>query len=436
MEKLIPTIKETDMPEHKRICFLFFISVLFFSSFQARSFAIGNDKINLSGYYKSYFTLIQPPSFNGNPAISDNLEGLVINTLRLQSVWTPVNRLSIETAYALNPNAGSDMQSEGLSAFPFPNPFRYRAYDTRGRLYPSPGDTVKTFYLNNNIDRFIITYRLNFADIVFGRQPIAFGSAKVINPTDVLAPFTFNELDKEERIGIDALRIKFPVSTMGELDIGYVFGDEFKFSNSALFIRFKSYVLKTDVTPITIIFRNNLLLGINISRSVGGATVWLEGSEVLANLFKDYNSDENYFRLSAGTDYQLLPSLYGFIEYHFSQAGKIDAGNYDLLITQTAYREGGVYLLGQHYIIPGIFLEISPLWGLSAQTIINANDPSFFLLTKAQYNIAENIYIDAGVYLSMGKKSEINLNPDLEINAKSEFGIYPNTFFTSLRFYF
>ena len=53
-------------------------------------------------------------------------------------------------------------------------------------------------------------------------QAIAWGSAFVINPTDVIAPYVYNALDQEERYGVDALRVRVPTGALSETDLGYV----------------------------------------------------------------------------------------------------------------------------------------------------------------------------------------------------------------------
>jgi len=113
-----------------------------------------------------------------------------------------------------------------------------------------------------------------------GRQAIAWGNARIINPTDIIAPFSFNELDTEERRGVDAVRVRIPLGMMDELDLGVVAGRDFNRDRSAFFIRGKTYLLKTDLSLLMTGFRKHLMIGFDLSRSVGGAGIWLEAAHV------------------------------------------------------------------------------------------------------------------------------------------------------------
>ena len=105
-------------------------------------------------------------------------------------------------------------------------------------------------------------------------RSIAFGMAKVINPTDVLAPYDIATLDTEERLGVDALRVKIPLGLLGEFDAGIVAGRHFKIAESAAFLRTKFYKSGTDIALIAQAFKNNLLIGANFARDIKGAGIW------------------------------------------------------------------------------------------------------------------------------------------------------------------
>ena len=55
---------------------------------------------------------------------------------------------------------------------------------------------------------------------------------------------------------------------------------------------------------------------------------------------------------TVGLDYS-FGRLYGFLDYHYNQAGASDASAYDDLFSTPAYVDGAVFLFGRHYITPG-----------------------------------------------------------------------------------
>ncbi|MBN1153697.1 hypothetical protein JXB12_02110, partial [candidate division KSB1 bacterium] len=282
--------------------------------------------------------------------------------------------------------------------------------------------------------------RMDFADIYIGRQAIAWGSARTINPTDIVAPFTFEELDTEERIGVDALRVRIPMGFMGEIDLGYVAGNDFEMDQSAMFARSKFYIVKTDVSLLLLRFREHLLAGFDLTRAIGGAGFWLESAYVMSEAFADtdFNNSDNYFRATVGMDYNFSGKTYGYLEYHFNGAGESRPEHYLDIYNKPAVAQGSVYLMGRHYLIPGLTYQISPLVTLTGQTLLNIEDRSMFLTPQVEYNIAENIYISGGIMLSIGEKPAYAIRtgflPGLSLN--SEFGSYPDMYFGAFRVYF
>jgi hypothetical protein len=400
------------------------------------------DGISVGGYYKSYYTGLHRPEIRNMPG-SDEQPTLraLSNRLRIQffgriNAWS-----SLALAYDFSPRVQDKALFEEPALDLGFTPATYRAVDLDSRLYPLEGDPVKSFAIFQNLDRAHLTINSQYADVYLGRQAIAWGSARVINPTDVIVPYAFNELDVEDRVGVDGIRVRMPIGLMEELDAGWVFGEDFDLPNSAIFLRSRLYFERTDLSLLAIDFRENLLLGLDLTRSVGGAGFWFEGAYVFIDAF---NSDragnhEDYFRSSMGVDYSLRGGIYLFAEYHYNQAGVSDPERYLGNSQETAYGEGSVYLLGKHYLAPGVNFQITPLTAFTGQALVNLADHSIFLVPQVESNIAENVYLSGGVYLGFGKKPwwdnrDYSYGPFLHL--RSEFGAYPDVYFASFRFYF
>jgi hypothetical protein len=403
--------------------------------------APASERISISGYYKNYSTALDQPEVDNLPeAENQPVIGAVNNRLRLR-VSGRFNRwMSLIFAYDFSPRVQDKSLFEEQALNLGFNPQIYRAVDLDSRLYPEEDESVSSFAIFQNLDRACLTINSRPADIYLGRQAIAWGSARVINPTDVLVPYAFNQLDTEDRIGVDAVRVRVPTGFMGEIDGGYVFGDDFELENSAMFLRGKFYYRRTDISLLAVGFRENLLTGFDLTRSFGGAGFWLEGAYVFASALNSDcgNGDEDYFRGSVGADYSLTNGAYLFAEYHFNQAGASEPEQYLADSTKTAYREGSVYLLGKHYLAPGISYQLTPLITLNGQAMINVTDPSVFLMPQAEYNVAKDVYLSAGAYLGLGKNPHLVVSRDRGpmILLRSEFGAYPDSYFASFRVYF
>ena len=399
---------------------------------------LAQDNLDISGYYKNFSVIFNPHEYYSAPENypEDKVQGMVTNRLRIKAKYRITNDVSIRAAYNFVPRIQDPKFFEQtFIGIPSVVRDRYRAYDVNRKIYPHEGQS-ESVGIYQNLDRAFVSLALPNADIYVGRQSIAWGSARVINPTDIIAPFTYEELDTEERTGVDAVRVRIPLGFMGEFDVGYVAGKEFAFDRSAVFARTKFYVLETDISLILLKFQEHLMAGVDFARSLGDAGAWLEAAYVLNKPFDDlaFENVDNYFRGSAGLDYSFTGETYGFIEYHYSDAGTDKEQDYLGLLNTPAYQDGAVYLLGKSYLAPGLSYQYTPLVTLTGQALYNTADRSMFLSPSLEYNIAQNVYFDLGAFFGIGKRSVIS--EAFQPVFRSEFGTYPDIYYTSFRIYF
>jgi len=401
--------------------------------------AANGAELSLRGSIKGYGFVYQPPSIRhfGQSAAAPSALGLSSSRFRFQISYRRNAWLDMDVAYDIAPRIQSSGLAEKALLFEKLDPFVYRAADLRQRLHPGETDASSRFVLGQNLDRAAIALHADCADMTLGRQAIAWGSARVVNPTDVLAPFTFETLDTEERIGIDAARVRIPLGALGEMDSAYIFGRHFKFANSAFYTRARFNAHETDITVLIMGFRENLMAGFDMARSLGGAGFWLETAYVFVDTLSGDGGGPGggYFRASSGLDFNFTPESYAFIEYHFNGAGASLARDYPAILAHPAYTKGSVYLMSRHYLIPGISHQLSPLVLFTAQCMINAADPSAYLTPQIEYNIAPNTYVGAGAFIGIGEDPDAAMG-DIASRLRSEFGSYPDIYFGSIRHYF
>lgn len=275
------------------------------------------------------------------------------------------------------------------------------------------GDDKHT--LIQNLDRLNVRYAFDGGDLTVGRQAVTFGMARVINPTDVFLPYNVTALDTEYRVGIDAVRYQRPFGPLGEIDFGVVAGDGADAATSGAFLQLRTNVSGHDLQFSAVRFANQDLIGAGVQTAAGELGFWLEGAAV--------SGDEDYFRLSAGLDRAFGEDVYGLVEYHFNGAGSGDPLDYPGLLSTSGYRNGGVFLMGRHYLIPALNVQLSPLLSLGTQALWNLSDDSVFASARATVSAGQNLYIDLGIYGFSGGQD-------------SEYGGLPETAFASLRYYF
>ena len=408
------------------------------------------DWYSIGGYIKSFVVGFDPAEYkNADEAPPQEFIWANNNRARVNAALYAREWLDFNLSYDLSLRIQDDALFETNPFMVFQALSIYRVDDLNLRIWPDDpgeGDYVALF---QNLDRLYVAVRAPTFDVFVGRQAIAWGSAKAINPTDILAPFLYTEIDVEDRIGVDAARVRIPAGLLGEVDVGYVAGEGFKWEESATFVRGKFYAGETDFALIGMAFRENALAGIDVTRAIGGAGTWCEAAYVWADAFDGRTAeseDMDYLRLSVGADYSVTSGVYMYLEYHFNGAGTNEPNEYfiNILSNPTAYAEGAVYFLGRHYLLPGASWQVSPLTSLFVQVLANLSDGSFLFAPYLEYNATDNLYLSLGGYVAVGENPEALILPfasnEGEDNVipilNSEFGAYPTQYYAFLRYYF
>jgi len=93
-----------------------------------------------------------------------------------------------------------------------------------------------------------------------------------------------------------------------------------------------------------------------------------------------------------------------------------------------------VFLLGENYLLPSFSFQATPLLTLAIQAIVNLDDASGYTSLSAEYNVAENFYIDFAAYIFVGDDLTVGASQTPILG--SEYGANPNMLYSSIRWYF
>ncbi|MEE2656903.1 MAG: hypothetical protein VX733_00245 [Candidatus Latescibacterota bacterium] len=379
------------------------------------------EQLRLSGYVKEFATIVDPTPL-GQESVPTRANSLSRARLRLfggEGAWSW--ELAVENI--LEASSHEDDNSP-LNRIETLSTTSYRLLDESDHYIVSG---LGTSQLRATLDRALLSYSADMGDLYIGRQPIAFGSARALNPTDVFVPFSYATIDKEERAGVDAVRARFPLGTLSEIDLGWVFGNGSAVRHSAGFLRTRLHLARTDVTPTLIFFRRHWLVGVDVARAVFGAGIWLEAAWVAPHRGQEYG------RVSAGADYNLSATLFAWAEYHYSGAGQTRVGDYLRRFHPSAFTTGSVYLLGRHYLSPALIWQATPLTSATAQVLQNLEDRSWLAGARLEHSLGDDLYVEGGAFVGVGEDIDILRGMP---RARSEFGIYPDTGFAAMRWYF
>lgn len=334
--------------------------------------------------------------------------------------------LRLEAAWTLTPSAGNpalgqdDLGSGGI--------FRI---DDPDRVIASTSGEGTSFSLVHDLDRLSLSLAASAATLTAGRQAIYWGVAKSVSPTDFIAPLRYGARDTEYRTGVDALRSVFPLGALSELDAGYAWGKDAEFEESGCWLRGRFYLVQTDAALLAACFRENLMAGGSLNRTVGRGTGWVETAVVWPGRFSDEGGGDTYWSLSAGYDRSWFgAALYGYLEYHFSSPGAESPEEYQSVLSGPSSSRGGVYLAGRHYLCPGLSWNPGALWTASGGAMVNLADPSAYLSLSCEYSAGQNMVLQWGANFGAGR------GPDSMGNLRSEFGEWPDLAYARLGYYF
>lgn len=382
---------------------------------------------NFGGYMKSFAIAQSAIEVEGLPAEIDNFHSVYQsqNALRLMADAFSGENIAWQLHYEVTPIFFSH-SADG-------NPFsdttfsssdnNYRLTDINATL----GDSTSKRVTYQNLDRLNARFNLESGDLTVGRQVISLGSARMINPTDVFLPFTVTTLNQEYRTGIDMIRFQKPMGDLSEFDMGVVLGDDAKTENSAVFIKGQSNWEGSDVSVTAIRFAEQNLLGTGIESSIGDMGVWFETAWVFG--------DDNYNRTSLGVDYSFSTNVFGQMEYHYNGAGAADPESYIGLEEHVAYQKGGVFLLGENYLMPSLSWTATPILTLAISSLINLDDASAFVNASGSYSLGDELGMDFGIYVFCGDELAYQPLPPA-VMIQSEYGSNSNLAYMSLKYYF
>lgn len=254
------------------------------------------------------------------------------------------------------------------------------------------GDTLKIL---GNLDRLFMGVRFRGASLTLGRQPVFWGLGKTYSPSDFVDPMPLYTIDREFRTGVDGARLRIPLGVMEELDLGFLAGDGLERDENGAWIRARVTPFGLDVTPVLAVYRGCSMASAGLNGTLSGFSWWTEGAFTEAD-------GTRYGTLTAGLDHRLLNSGYGWLEYTYNGAGTPDTGDYPSVVQSPPFTRAGAYLLGMHYLNPGVAVSPHPLWNLQGTVIGNLSDGSAGISLNTEYRPADGLMLKIGCLAGIG----------------------------------
>jgi len=269
----------------------------------------------------------------------------------------------------------------------------------------------KSLYWKIIFYRAFLSYYTNLVDVSIGRQRFAWGTGKFWNPTDLLNPYDPTQIERQERVGVDALSLDFHLGTVTRSTI--VYAPRSTYRNSSLAGRFKTTIRTYDLSFLFGKFGPRKTFGFDFYGYVGDEGIYAEAAY-------NWNKDlPDFFSFVFGGEYRLPNGLYLNGEYFYNGGGKRKSKDYDWKRLFSAE----ILSLSQDYFNVGLGYDITPLWRLENYTIINLNDQSLFTAPNLSYSVTSDLFLDFGIQFFRGGKQD-------------EYGRPSDVYYLQLQFFF
>ncbi len=255
-----------------------------------------------------------------------------------------------------------------------------------------------------------------------GRQRIAWGTAKIWNPVDVLNPYSPTSLERDERGGVDALYARKGLGALGQAELAWAGAD--RWVDQQVLARGRGNLGGWDASV-----QGGKIAGSTAAFMAGGdfAGALADGTLHGEWGYFDPGWRAAYWKADLGWDYAFadetgLPGLSNaalVFEYCRAGNGRADPRAYDFGPVQ-AGKEVGV---ARDYFGASLSKDLHPLLKLEALALANADDGSTFFHPSLTWNALNGLYLTAALQRFSGEK-------------RTEYGRRPNQFVLTGQYYF
>lgn len=350
---------------------------------------------------------------------------------RLESVWRPNDRWSVDAAYEQRVRLfSSTVSSTGAGVLPAEAAPPYRVTPLDWQLASGA-----TGAWHHEIDRAAVRLQLAAAEITAGRQAVGWGRGVLFSAVDVFAPFSPLEADREWRRGIDALRADVKLGDRASVEVIGAFGA--RTDTSVYGARVRGYTDRFDVEVMGGRRARDRFAGVTTSLAVAGAELHAEAAVFdtpAAATSTSFAGRRAIAKMVLGGSYR-LPIAAGVLvdaEYHYSGFGARSAEDTLSLLADpefaARYVRGDTQMLGRHASAVVGSYEWSPLVSGGVSWLHNPVDgsglvmPSLTLTPGDQWSVLMSAYVPYGHAPGNG-------------TIRSEYGLTPTSLLVQLRWY-
>ncbi|OGA54802.1 MAG: hypothetical protein A3F74_25045 [Betaproteobacteria bacterium RIFCSPLOWO2_12_FULL_62_58] len=268
-----------------------------------------------------------------------------------------------------------------------------------------------SYYARHRLYRASVTLASGDTDVRIGRQRIAWGTGRFWSPLDMLNPFSPIQLEREERLGVDAVLVERKLGALSRL--GAVYAPQHASRDSSAAAQWHGNRSGVDFSLVGGKFRRDHMVGIDLAGQIGSAGVRGELTSTRPE------TGASYRRAVAGLDYAFPNTLNLTAELYYNGGGASDRQAYDF----ASLFAGRIQNVGRRYV--GLFAgyEITPLLKWNNYFVGNLADHSSYFSPSLTYSMKTSLDWTVGVQLFRGSNG-------------SEYGRFNDVYYTQLQWFF
>lgn len=266
------------------------------------------------------------------------------------------------------------------------------------------------FFYGQNLYRAYVQIDPGFLTFKTGRQKVDWGVMRLFSPVDLFTRLPIFDIEKDERVGATAANLSVPIGASLRINPVYAFHSDF--DRSRVGARVTKTVGRFDVSVLGGRFLKDGVFGVDFSGEIKGAGVRGEF------IFDKADQGGNFVQFASGVDYGFANSFYFAVEYFFNGRGT----NNPLTAPRVP---SGSQIASVHESFIGLQMkyDLTPLWTVSLENIVDLNGGSIFLNPQMKYEFIAWLVATAGSQLPVGRGG-------------GEFTASPNVYYFQTQLFF
>jgi hypothetical protein len=341
--------------------------------------------LGLTGSVKSLFARSR--------SVTGEAFGLSLNRLRVEAKGDVAPGLALDLQYDNELLFGNYLDTgEFRATKDFAPPQYWRAKAN----YLDRGDA----YGRHRFYRAAITAAAGNVDLRVGRQRIAWGTGRIWSPLDILNPINPLALERDERVGVDAVLVEAKLGPLARASLVYAPAPDRGPASRAA--QWHGNAAGVDVSLVVGRLLGLEVLGMDLAGQIGPAGIRGEIARQRSS------SGETFNRLVVGADYAFANGLTLSAEGYYNGAGARDPSSYD----RSRLSAGHIASLATRYAGLIASYELTPLLKWVTYAVLNADDRSRVVDSRLVWSVRPDLELTVGAQGSGGgRNSEFGVTP-------------------------